>query len=80
MNDTFYYCDLKSNNIDCPQKLFCKRYDAIKDMPYQEYEKLGCAKLYNICNDHNGYKMKLKLDEKEEQIDEREDKDQIPDT
>lgn len=40
----------------------CKRYEPIKDVPYNQYESLGFAKLYNLCNENNGYKMFLKTD------------------
>lgn len=61
---TFYFCDLKTNHIDCPKKHECKRYELVKDVSYNEYEKLGFAKLYNICNKNNKYQMFMKMDEK----------------
>ncbi len=66
---TFYFCDLKTKDIQCSKMHECKRYELIKDIPYNQYESLGFAKLHNICNEDNGYKMFLKLD-KEEAIDE----------
>lgn len=62
MDEKFYFCDLKSNDIICPQMHMCKRYELIKDIPYEQYENLGFAKLYNICNKENDYKLFMKLD------------------
>lgn len=59
--ETFYFCDLKTSDVTCPKMHDCKRYEPIKDIPYNEYEKLGLAKLYNICNKNNGYKMFMKM-------------------
>lgn len=63
LNATFYFCDLKTNDITCTKMHECKRYEPIKDVPYNDYKNLGFAKLYNICNEENGYKMFLKMDE-----------------
>ena len=63
---TYYFCDLKSNDIECPNMHECKRYEPIKDVPYNQYESLGFAKLYNICGENNGYKMFLKMDNSKE--------------
>lgn len=59
---TYYFCDLKTKDIKCPKMHECKRYEPIKDVPYNQYESLGFAKLHNICNEDNGYKMFLKMD------------------
>lgn len=59
--ENFYFCDLKTGDIICPKMHECKRYEPIKDIPYNEYEKLGFAKLYNICSKENGYKMFMKI-------------------
>ena len=40
----------------------CKRYELVKDVPYNDYEKMGFAKLYNICNEENGFKMFMKME------------------
>lgn len=58
----FYFCDLKTNSKTCPKMHECKRYELIKDVPYEEYEALGFAKLYHICNEKMGYKLFMKLD------------------
>ena len=50
---TYYFCDLKSKDIECPKMHECKRYEPIKDVPYNQYESLGFAKLYNLCNENN---------------------------
>ena len=63
---TYYFCDLKSKDIECPNMHECKRYEPIKDVPYNQYESLGFAKLYNICGENNGYKMFLKMDNSKE--------------
>lgn len=59
----FYFCDLKTKDKSCPNMHRCKRFELIKDVPYEEYELLGFAKLYNICNEENGYKLFLKMEE-----------------
>ena len=64
-NATFYFCDLKTNDIKCPKMNQCKRYEGIKDIPCEEYDSLGVAKLYNICNKENKYKMFMKMDVKD---------------
>ena len=61
---TFYFCDLKTNHINCPKMHECKRYELVKDVPYNEYEKLGFAKLHNICNQENRYQMFMEIDNK----------------
>jgi hypothetical protein len=61
-NVSYYFCDLKTKDITCPKMHECKRYEPIKDVPYDKYSELGFAKLHNICNDDNGYKMFLKMD------------------
>ena len=63
---TYYFCDLKTKDIECPKMHECKRYEPIKDVPYNQYESLGFAKLYNICKEDNGYKMFLKMDSSKE--------------
>ena len=63
---TSYFCDLKTKDIKCPKMHECKRYEPIKDVPYNQYESLGFAKLYNLCNENNGYKMFLKMDSSKE--------------
>lgn len=63
--ETFYFCDLKSKDIECPKMHECKRYELVKDVPYNEYDKLGFARLHNICNEANGYKMFMKIDKRE---------------
>lgn len=62
---TFYFCDLKSKNIECQKMNECKRYVPIKDLPFAELERLGVAKLYNICNEKNNYKLFMRLDKDE---------------
>ena len=72
---TYYFCDLKTKDIKCPKMHECKRYEPIKDVPYNQYESLGFAKLHNICNKDNGYKMFLKMDnicQKEDNIEQDE--------
>ena len=56
----FYFCDLKSGDVDCARKNECKRYMMIKDLDYKDYSKYTFARLYNICNKQN-YKMFLKI-------------------
>ena len=63
---TYCFCDLKTKDIECPKMHECKRYEPIKDVPYNQYESLGFAKLYNICKEDNGYKMFLKMDSSKE--------------
>ena len=63
---TYCFCDLKTKDIKCPKMHECKRYEPIKDVPYNQYESLGFAKLYNLCNENNGYKMFLKMDNSKE--------------
>lgn len=63
---TYYFCDLKTKDIECPKMHECKRYEPIKDVPYNQYESLGFAKLHNICGENNGYKMFLKMDSSKE--------------
>lgn len=54
--DTFYYCSLEIDNKDCPKKDQCKRY-------LNRGENIqACAKLYNICNEENNYKLFLRTD------------------
>ena len=65
-DSTYYFCDLKTKDIECPKMHECKRYEPIKDVPYNQYESLGFAKLYNLCNENNGYKMFLKMDSSKE--------------
>ena len=59
---TYYFCDLKTNNIECPKMHECKRYELVKDVPYNDYEKMRFAKLYNIYNEENGFKMFMKIE------------------
>ena len=33
---TYYFCDLKTNDIECPKMHECKRYEMVKDIPYSE--------------------------------------------
>ena len=63
---TYYFCDLKTNNIECPKMHECKRYELLTDIPYNEYGVLGFAKLHNVCNTENNYHLFLKMDEKSE--------------
>ena len=65
-DSTYYFCDLKTKDIECLKMHECKRYEPIKDVPYNQYESLGFAKLYNLCNENNGYKMFLKMDNSKE--------------
>lgn len=58
----YYFCDLKTGDLDCPKKETCKRYANIKDIPYKDYHKYGFARLIHICNESN-YKMYLKVDD-----------------
>ena len=60
--ETFYFCDLKTKDIECPKMHECKRYELAKDIPYNDYEKMGFAKLHNICNEDNGFKMFMKME------------------
>lgn len=54
--DTFYYCSLDINDKDCPKKKLCKRYvNKTKD-------DTAYARLYNICNETNDYKLFLKVE------------------
>ena len=46
---TYYFCDLKTNGIECPKMHECKRYEIVKDIPYSEYGVLGFAKLQKMC-------------------------------
>ena len=46
---TYYFCDLKTNDIECPKMHECKRYEMVKDIPYSEYGVLGFAKLQEMC-------------------------------
>lgn len=57
---TFYFCDLKSTNEDCPRKDTCKRYQLIKDESYNSYKDCS-ARLFNICRRTN-FSMYLKPD------------------
>ena len=45
---TYYFCDLKTNDIECPKMHECKRYEMVKDIPYSEYGVLGFAN-YITC-------------------------------
>ena len=65
-DSTYYFCDLKTKYIECPKMHECKRYEPLKDVPSNQYESLGFAKLYNLCNENNGYKMFLKMDSSKE--------------
>lgn len=58
----FYFCDLKSGDVDCPQKDTCKRYVYIKDVDYKDYSNYKFARLFNICKKTNN-KMYLKVDD-----------------
>ena len=64
---TYYFCDLKTNNIECPKMHECKRYEMVKDIPYSEYGVLGFAKLHNVCNTGNNYQLFMKTDKKSEE-------------
>ena len=66
---SFYFCDLKSGEDDCPKKDSCKRYKYIEDIPYEKYEDLGFARLKNVCNRTN-YKLYMKIDEEEKSVNE----------
>lgn len=70
INETFYFCDLKTKDIECPKMHECKRYEIVKDVPYNDYEKMGFAKLYNICNEENGFKMFMKIETAVDNIEE----------
>ena len=59
---SFYFCDLKSGEDDCPKKDTCKRYKYIEDIPYEDYKNLGFARLKNICSRTN-YELYMKIDE-----------------
>ena len=63
---TYYFCDLKTNNIECPKMHECKRYEIVKDIPYSEYGVLGFAKLHNVCNTENNYQLFMKIDKNPE--------------
>lgn len=63
---TYYFCDLKTNGIECPKMHECKRYEMVKDIPYSEYGVLGFAKLHNVCNTENNYHLFMKMDIKTE--------------
>ena len=64
--ETFYFCDLKSKDIECPKMHECKRYEIVKDIPYSEYGVLGFAKLHNVCNTENNYQLFMKMDKNSE--------------
>lgn len=57
----WYLCNLVSPPYDCPRKNTCKRYQFIKDNPYDDY-KDRAAKLYNICNKMN-FHLYMKVDD-----------------
>ena len=63
---TYYFCDLKTNSVECPKMHECKRYEMVKDIPYSEYGVLGFAKLYNVCNTENNYQLFMKMDKNSE--------------
>lgn len=64
---TFYFCNLKSSDDDCPKKENCKRYKIIEDIPVSDYDKLGFAKLKNVCNRTN-YSLFMELDTPKEEV------------
>ena len=63
---TYYFCDLKTNSVECPKMHECKRYEMVKDIPYNEYGVLGFAKLYNVYNTENNYQLFMKMDKNSE--------------
>lgn len=64
--DTFYYCALDENSKTCPRQYKCKRYTHKLCVP--KFEDAN-AKLFNICNDKNGFKLFMKDNEvKEDEI------------
>lgn len=52
--DTFYYCALDENSKVCVKQHECKRYVSKQNVPVTEDAN---AKLYNICNADNNYKL-----------------------
>lgn len=60
-NSRFYFCSLRENDKTCPKMNECKRYAPVKDIPFDQYNDLGFARLYNICNEDNEYRMFLEL-------------------
>ena len=48
----------------------CKRYEMVKDIPYNEYGVLGFAKLHNVCNTENNYQLFMKMDKNSEKKEE----------
>ena len=63
---TYYFCDLKTNGIECQKMHECKRYEMVKDIPYNQYGVLGFAKLHNVCNAENNYQLFMKMDKNSE--------------
>lgn len=68
--DTFYYCALDENTKTCPRQGECKRYVCKQGVPKNENAN---AKLFNICNESNRYKLFMKLDKKEDGDEKTED-------
>lgn len=63
MTDTFYYCSVGDDCKSCSCMNECKRYVRIKNLTFEERQELGMAKLYNICNENNGFKLFMKEEE-----------------
>jgi len=53
MTPNYYLCDLKTGNHNCPRADMCKRHVLAKDIPYNEYQYNGFARLYNVCERTN---------------------------
>lgn len=60
MGEQFYFCSVEEDDKKCPMMNECRRFTGIKDVPFEERQKLGTAKLYNICDEDNNYKMILR--------------------
>lgn len=58
--DLFYYCALDENSKTCPRQNECKRYLNKKAAPPEEDAN---AKLFNICNKENRYKLFMKRED-----------------
>ena len=63
MKHSFYFCSIEEDNKKCAKMEECRRYTDIKDIPFKERQNFGTAKLYNICNEENNFKMILRQKE-----------------
>ena len=55
---TFFFCNLADG--DCPKKDSCKRWQLIKDNPFDDYQNYS-GRLWNVCK-NNGCKLFMKMD------------------